>query len=452
MARPVNDMLRAAAGRLSMHMPGHKGRAPFEASSLYALDTTELPLTDNLHAPRGAIREAEALYARSAGAAAALFLTGGATAGVHTLLQLYAREGDTVLLPRNAHLSAVNACIQGGLVPVWIPLRQTPGGFFCVAQEDVLQALQTHPETKSLLLTRPDYDGVMMPLEGLAAQCAARGCRLLVDEAHGAHLPWLYPDQTALALGAAGSVQSCHKTLPALTGTAVLLLQDAADVPRARLLLRRSQSSSPSYVLVRSIDDARAWMDLRGRQRLSRLTRLADRLRRRAAEAGYPDPREALASAGYTQDPTRLVLRASQGGEALAEALAARGIDVEMAEADRVVCILTAMDTAADLDRLARALADIPPLPRLQAVPPAALPPLPEAALTPRQAAMRLAEAVPFPAAAGRIAAEALGVYPPGIPLAVPGERLTPEILAIMERTLPENRFGTEGDTVLCVV
>ena len=451
MRRPVNDMLRGAAGRVSMHMPGHKGRAPFGASALYALDTTELPLTDNLHDPRGAIKAAEALYARAAGAAAALFLTGGATAGVHTLLQLHAREGDTVILPRNAHLSAVNACIQGGLRPVWIPLRQTPGGFFFIAEEDVLETLAAHPETKALMLTRPDYFGGMIPLPRIAAQCAARGCSLFVDEAHGAHLPWLCPDQTALALGAAGSVQSCHKTLPALTGAAVLLLRDPADVPRARLLLRRSQSSSPSYLLVRSVDDARAWMDLRGRQRLSRLTRLADQLRRRAAEAGYPDPREALASAGYTRDPTRLVLRAPQGGEALAEALAARGIDVEMAEEDRVVCILTAMDTPADLDRLARALADIPPLPRPQTAP-AALPPLPEAVLTPRQAAMRPAEAVPFPAAAGRIAAEALGVYPPGIPLAVPGERLTPEILEIMKKTRPENRFGTEGDTVLCVV
>ena len=111
--RPVYDMLTAASARRSGHMPGHKGRPPFGAADLYALDTTELPNTDDLYAAEGGLRESMRLYAQAAGAAKTIFLHNGSTAGNHVMLQLYAREGETVLLPRNAHLSAVNACVLG---------------------------------------------------------------------------------------------------------------------------------------------------------------------------------------------------------------------------------------------------------------------------------------------------------------------------------------------------
>ena len=121
--RPVYDMLTAASARRSGHMPGHKGRPPFGAADLYALDTTELPNTDDLYAAEGGLREAMRLYAQAAGAAKTIFLHNGSTAGNHVMLQLYAREGETVLLPRNAHLSAVNACVLGGMRVKWMPVR-----------------------------------------------------------------------------------------------------------------------------------------------------------------------------------------------------------------------------------------------------------------------------------------------------------------------------------------
>ena len=126
--RPVYDMLTAASARRSGHMPGHKGRPPFGTADLYALDTTELPNTDDLYAAEGGLREAMRLYAQAAGAAKTIFLHNGSTAGNHVMLQLYARDGETVLLPRNAHLSAVNACVLGGMRVKWMPVRCTPDG------------------------------------------------------------------------------------------------------------------------------------------------------------------------------------------------------------------------------------------------------------------------------------------------------------------------------------
>ena len=127
--RPVWSMLEAAAGRHSGHMPGHKGQAPFGPVDLYALDTTELPVTDDLYSAERGLKRAEDLYAAATGAGASLFLHNGSTSGNHVMLQLYAHEGDTVLLPRNAHMSAVNAGVLGGLKVVWMPVTQRADGY-----------------------------------------------------------------------------------------------------------------------------------------------------------------------------------------------------------------------------------------------------------------------------------------------------------------------------------
>ncbi len=449
-ARPMMAMLSAAAGRRAFHMPGHKGRAPFGPADLYALDTTELPVTDDLYAAERGIREAEARYAEAAGAAETIFLHNGSTAGVHAMLQLYAEEGDTVLLPRNAHLSAINACVLGGLTPVWIPVTALPDGYCYVAEADVLAALTRHPEAKALLLTRPDYYGGCLPLERIAALARRLGVRLVVDEAHGAHFPWMQGMTSAGALGADAWVQSVHKTLPGLTGAAVLHLASAADRPRAMRALRREQTSSPSFLLMLSIDDARAWMAEEGAARLARTAAAADVLRQVLPIAGYEDAHSQWGQTGLMFDPTRVVLHAPQGGAALSAALAERGVDVEMHDTRRAVLILTAMDEPADVLRLIGDLRAIPPEGRLLPLRPA-LPPLPRQAMTPRRAAMGRTSLVPLREAAGRIAAAAAGLYPPGIPMVCPGEEITRETAEQLSAAGKQERFGVEGDQILCV-
>ena len=450
MNRPMNDMLTRASGRLSGHMPGHKGKAPFGSVDPYALDTTELPVTDDLYAPERGIAEAQRLYARAAGAAETLFLHNGSTSGIHAMVQLYAHEGDTVILPRNAHLSAVNGCILGGVRPAWIPVTQTADGYCYVAESDALAALDAHPEAKALLLTRPDYFGGCLPLSRIIAKARRLGIRVVIDEAHGAHLPWLKGPDSAGALGADAWVQSVHKTLPGLTGSAALHLRDAADLARARAILRREQTSSPSFLLMLSIDDARAWMDEHGMKRLSQVEQACHRLRALLPGLGYADAHAGWSGMGLVFDPTRLVIAAPQGGYALAEALQAHGVDAEMADDRRVVLIMTAMDEPDDILRLSDILRDIPATPRVLPVASATYP-IPRQLMSPRAAAMGETEQVPLNRAAGRIAAAVAGLYPPGVPLVCPGEEITEDTVHQLQSAASQQRFGVEGDCLTCV-
>ncbi len=448
--RPIHDMLTAAANRRSFHMPGHKGKQPFGPVNLYALDTTETPLSDDLYAPERGIDAAQRLYAEAAGAAKTLLLTNGSTSGIHVMVQLYCREGDTVLLPRNAHLSAVNGCIMGGVRVRWMPVSMTADGLCYMKESNVIAAMDAHPEVKAVFLARPDYYGCCLPLERIAREAHARGMRLVVDEAHGAHFPWFGEVKSAGDCGADAWVQSVHKTLPGLTGAAVLHLAEEADHARALRLLRREQTSSPAFVHLLSIDDARAYMDDCGAARLAAVADAADEVRRALPSLGYADAHALWADTGLTFDRTRLVIDAPQGGAALAEALQDRGIAVEMHDLRRVVCILSAMDEPAEVLLLLDALkaippqrADVPQLPMLT--------PIPQRAMEVRQAAMADCVNVPLTECVGRIAAAPAGLYPPGVPLVCPGELITREVAERLINVKNQERFGVEGDTLLCV-
>lgn len=448
--RPMYDMLQSAAHRASFHMPGHKGKSPFGPVDVYALDTTELATTDDLYAPERGIAKAQELYARAAGAARTLMLTNGSTSGIHVMLQLYAREDDTVLLPRNAHMSAVNGCIMGGLHVRWMPLSMTADGLCYLTADGVISAMDAHPEANALLLTRPDFYGNCVDLARIAEAAHARNIRVVVDEAHGAHLPWMEGVRSAGACGADAWVQSVHKTLPGLTGAAVLHLAHGEDHARALRLLRREQSSSPSFIQLMSIDDAREYMALYGRERLAAVAAAADEVRRMLPKLGYADAHALWQETGMTFDPTRLVIDAPQGGKALAESLRRHGVDAEMYDLRRVVLILSAMDDAADVLRIASILKEIPP--EKADVP--ALPmlcPIPERAMEVRAASMAQSECVPLAECEGRIAAASAGLYPPGIPLVCPGERVTEEVLRRLMNAKNQERFGVEGDALLCV-
>ena len=448
--RPIHDMLCAAAGRASFHMPGHKGAAPFGPVDVYALDTTELPMTDDFYAPERGIDEAQRLYAKAAGAARTLMLVSGSTGGIHVMTQLYCREGDAILLPRNAHLSAVNGCILGGVKVRWLPVSMTADGLCYMKESDVIAAMDTHPEAKAVFLTRPDYYGCLLPLEGIVKAAHARGVRVVVDEAHGAHFPWMDGVKSAGECGADAWVQSVHKTLPGLTGAAVLHLADEKDRAKALWLLRREQTSSPSFISLMSIDDARACMEADGRARLTAIAAAVEEIRRRLPALGYRDAHALWRETGLGFDPTRLVIDAPQGGSALAEALQARGVDVEMHDLRRVVFIITAMDDPENVLNLLSILkeipaeeADIPTLPMLTAVP--------QRAMEVRQAAMADCANVPLMDCAGRIASASAGLYPPGVPLVCPGEIIPPEVVDRLTNAKNQERFGVEGDTLLCV-
>ena len=341
--RAIQEMLESVSLRTSLHMPAAQGIAPYAETDAHRLDTTELSVTDDLYQPKGAIARAQVLAAKSAGAAHTLLLPGGSTAGIHTMLLYALRQGEQVILPRNVHLSALNACAVAGFEPVFPRISYTACGQAYTRQQDYEKTIAENPNAKALLVIRPDYYGLMPDIAAISDMAHRHGMLMLCDEAHGATFNWREDVQNAGACGADLFVQSAHKTLPALTPGAWLHAARGVDIDRLRRILRMVQTSSPSFLIMRSLDDARAWMDENGAEAAKRLATALDAFHEKAARLGYRNGQQD-APENYTYDPLRLVLRAPQGGYVLDTALREQGLDVEMADDDHIVCILSLMD------------------------------------------------------------------------------------------------------------
>lgn len=431
--RPMGEMLAAyaAADPARYHMPGHKGRGPALSP---AFDVTELSATDNLHSPEGAIRQAQALAAEAFGAARSFFLVGGATAGLLGLLLGLFRPGETVLVDRMMHQSVLHGMLLADLRPVYLMPEVAGNRPQPVDAGTVARALAAHPEARAVILGSPRYHGAVADIAAIAGIVHGAGRLLLVDEAHGAHFPFspALPPSCG-ALGADAWVHGAHKTLGALTQSGLLhlgerLLPMAERVARA---LTWCESSSPSYLLMASLDEARA-QAAAGREGWTACAARAEGLRADiAALGGYACP------AGPGWDPTRLVIDVAGRdltGHQAAAALEGSGVYVEMADWDALVLILTPQDDPAWDGRLLAGLAGLRGSGR-----PAGFPPLPELgrpAATPREAAFAPLEAAPLERAAGRIAGAAIGPYPPGVPLYCPGERITEAGAAYLAQVL----------------
>ena len=415
MPTPLYDCLNAAVkqAHLRFDMPGHHGVLSPGLPGEIALDFTETGRTGDLFGAGGdAIEEAERLWARRFGFDACLFLTGGSTQGVHTGLALQAGAGGAVALDRGSHRCAYHALALLDITPRYLlrPWLDREGITGPIAPQTVAETLRKHPKTKTVCITSPTYYGVLSDLSAIAQVCHDHGAKLMVDGAHGAHLPFLgYEGYRAADL----VVLSAHKTLPAL-GQSALLLANGLSMDELRRMGSVYGSSSPSYLLMAGLDLARDYMEREGTARYQRTVRLADRLRER-----FP----ALQPEGAELDPTRLTLRC-QNGFALAERLRQRNIFPEMADVGHVVFILTCADGEERMARLEQALAEL----RVDdqgAVSPCPPPPeLPEQVMTVRQALFSPRETIPMERGEGRISAGQIAPYPPGIPVVAPGERL----------------------------
>ena len=423
MPTPLYDSLQALAaqGPLRMDMPGHHG-SPLPGGFPWpsALDFTENGSTGDLFGEGpDAIQAAERLWAQRLGFDACLFLTGGSTQGVHAGLALLAGQGGGLALDRGSHRSAYHALALLGLSPVFLPRPWLAGEGVTgpILPGTVGEVLSGRPEIKTVCITSPTYYGVLSDIPAIAAVCHAHGARLMVDAAHGAHLPFLGYDGFRAADAV---VMSAHKTLPAPGQTALLLANGftLADLQHWGAVYG---TSSPSYVLMAALDAARDYMAGEGAGRYQQAVRLADGLRRRWPALAQRD--------GLSLDPARLTL-SSPDGFALARALRARGIYPELADRGHVVCILTCADGPEDFARLERALGETGLTGPPRACPPPPGPP--EAVLTPRQALFAPRQAVPLADSAGRISAGQIAPYPPGVPVAAPGERIEKKHLAYL--------------------
>lgn len=440
----LEKLARYAAGDMCpMHMPGHK-RADQGGGLPWELDITEIDGFDNLHDAQGILKAGMERAARLYGSRRAFFLVGGSTCGILAGICAAARPGDTVLLPRGCHKSVYHALELRDLRPVYlpVPVDEDFGVAGSLRPETVAAALAAHPEAKLVIVTSPTYEGVVSDVAAITALAHEAGVPVLVDEAHGAHLglaPWL--PGGAVAAGADLVIQSAHKTLPSLTQTA-LAHWNSNLVPEAEFARQLAifETSSPSYLLMGSLDHCYALLEERGaalweeyRENLEGFDCQAEALRHlrilchgEDAAASHPD--------FFAFDPGKIVIstrRTNLTGPGLMDLLRRRfHIELEMAQADYALAMTSLCDTPETLDRLARALLTIDrTLSAAAPLPPVPACPLPRQRLSIRQAREAEGRLAAAEQTAGQICGEMVWAYPPGIPLLVPGEEITDRAL-----------------------
>ncbi|MDO4719911.1 MAG: aminotransferase class I/II-fold pyridoxal phosphate-dependent enzyme [Peptostreptococcaceae bacterium] len=500
--------------RLRFHMPGHKGKGEgleeldFIKEHLYAFDLTEVEGTDSLHAPKEMIARAQERLAEAYGAVESRFLVNGSTSGIYAAILGVTRREDLVLVQRNCHQSVHTALEIGGLRPVYLfPQAAKLFGFASgVSLSELRSVWEANPGARAVILTYPSYYGSCCDLRSIADFCREKSMLLIVDEAHGAHFPF-HPalPPSALACGADVSVNSFHKTLPAFTQTAVLHMGESLrESCRAgiRRMLSVFQSSSPSYLFLASMDAARWIMQSRGRRLLDELKKNIEDFERRMEKLPFIRLLSEGDLPGERKDFARLVIKTPLSGQELAGRLReSRGVEAEMAEGNVILLIASVMDEKEDFDRLAQALfeifagweekTDLSPergekerSAREEAgekiqekagfrgekseretsskerkekksgeFPGTRLFPRVERILYAGEVSARESEEILWKEAVGRVAAEKITPYPPGVPLLLPGERISEEILFCLKKIKEEGRtvlqeYTEDGDRV----
>jgi arginine decarboxylase len=455
---PLLDSLQTCArsSNAPFYTPGHKrGQAfPDRLTELLGTqvgrsDLPELPELDNLFAPQGAILAAQKLAASAFGADETWFLINGSTCGVIASILATCRPGDKIILPRNGHQSAIAGLIFSGAIPIFVNPEYDPvlGIAHSITPDGVSQALAAHPDTKAVMMVYPTYYGVCGDVQAIAQIAHQHDIPLLVDEAHGAHFAF-HPDLpiAALTAGADLTVQSIHKTLASMTQSAMLHLQgQRIDRDRIQKALQLIQSTSPSYLLLASLDAARQQMATQGLERLDRTLKLADSARSRLEQIPVStlQPTAAGTPGFLALDRTRLTVTVSDlewdGFTADNYLHQHLGVTAEFPSLQHLTFILSLGNTEPDIDRLVQAFTELAkhPQPKRSQLPtPASSLLPPPLRCSPRDAFFAVTETCPIAQSVDRISAELICPYPPGIPALFPGENITQEALTYLQQVL----------------
>lgn len=429
-----------------MHMPGHKrntGLAPYLETLNAAIDITEIDGFDNLPRATGLLRHSMQEAAKLYGAHRTFYMVNGSTGGILSAVHALTMPGDTALVARNCHMSVFHALGLRRITAHYIE-PEYDDSFEVVASMSPLtveKALREHPETRLVVVTSPTYEGVISNIAEIASVVHEHEAVLLVDEAHGSHLD-LSPYFTGSAVGAGADIviHSLHKTLPSLTQTALAHVKTDRKAQRFTEALETYQSTSPSYLLLSSIDSCIRTLKENGETLLENWYRalcdfdtMVEPLRHlrvlchgRDMLSMHPDM--------YRFDSGKLListLNTDLTGPMLMDRLRHTfRIEAEMSTASAVLCMTGPGDTPETLKRLADALLAIDgelnekPRPESLINIPTLLP-----EITIAQAEERPWREVELSDAEGLVCAEYIMAYPPGVPLAIPGCRMTEEML-----------------------
>ncbi|WP_379967125.1 aminotransferase class I/II-fold pyridoxal phosphate-dependent enzyme [Ectobacillus sp. sgz5001026] len=443
---------------IQFHIPGHKkgnGMDPefrdFIGDNALSIDLINIGPLDDLHQPKGIIKQAQDLAATAFGADYTFFSIQGTSSAIMAMVMSVCGPDDKIVVPRNVHKSIMSAIIFSGAIPIFIhpEVDSNLGISHGITPESVEMTLKQHPDVRAVLVINPTYYGIAGDLIKIVDIAHSRNIPVLVDEAHGAHLQ--FHDAlplSAMQAGADMAATSVHKLGGSLTQSSILNVRgNLISASHVQAVLSMLTTTSTSYLLLASLDAARRLLATKGNILLENTIRLAEQTRDLINEIDnlYCVGREILGTeAAFAMDPTKLLISVKNLGITgydvevwLRERF---HIEVELSDLYNILCIITNGDTEEDLRTLVHALKELSDecsdLRDIHIDAPVLLPSIPVLALTPRDAFYAETEVIPFEESAGRIIAEFVMVYPPGIPIFIPGEMITEENLLYTRRNL----------------
>lgn len=456
-ARRRTPLVDALADYVHSHptpfdVPGHKQAPPQNAlmdlvgPDLFRFDVNAPRGLDNLMRPRGVIAEAQQLMADACGATDSYFLINGTSIGIIAMIMTAVRAKQKIILPRNVHKSIISGLILSGAIPVFIQpmIDQHLGIANGISPDALREAIQEHPDAVAILIINPTYFGVTSDLATLIDIAHQARMKVLLDEAHGSHL--YFTDALPIGgmrLGADMSAMSMHKTSGSLTQSSVLLInRETISTTRVQMTLKLLQSTSPNYLLLASIDAARDHMVTYGSEELLHAMELASQLRQQLIEIpGIYVRDEAyfklLGSHGF--DATKVVIDVSglgcTGFQIYRELKDEFDVQLELAETNVILAIISFATTPYHIDQLLQALSVLskrhygmhPPLEITQF-----RYEFPPQLVRPREAFHAPKEFLHLDECVGEICAEMVMIYPPGIPLLIPGELITKTVISTL--------------------
>ena len=430
MNTPIYDFVSkyASSGVARFHMPGHKG---IHFLGCEKLDITEIDGADVLYSPNGIIAESENNASGLFGSYHSFYSTEGSTLAIKTMLGMAISKASEyrplILAARNVHKAFVYACALLDIDVEW--MRGEDNDHLCscsISTSELLASIKRCVrKPDAIYVTSPDYLGNILDIKSISSICHDNGIPLLVDNAHGAYLAFTEPSMHPLALGADACCDSAHKTLPVLTGGAYLHISKSApthfkDLCAVRNTFSLFSSTSPSYLILQSLDLCNRYLHDGYRERLAAHCQRLDRLKADLKGLGYT----VLAS-----EPMKTVISCKEygyRGYEIADILREKKIECEFADSDYVVLMSTPENSDLDLEMLYNTLCDIKSKSPIRAPSPALSARISERQISIREAILSPRKTVSVVDAVGRVCASPSVSCPPAVPIAVSGEVITP--------------------------
>lgn len=449
---------------LILSMPGNKSGIGFLKDSigrkfvnnLGFLDITEVDPLDNLHCPEGIIKEAQDLLAKTYGVRKAFFVVNGSTTGNLASIFDAFNEGDEVLVERNCHKSIYNGLILRKLKVTYIEpiIDEEKDIFLPPDRKNIFDALIKCKNPKGIILTYPNYFGISYDIDQVLIELKAAGLKIIIDGAHGAHfgvnkrLPkpvWNLADYVVI---------SAHKTLPSLTQGSYLLVNDDKNID---FYLKAFMTTSPSYLIMASLDYGRYYLDTYGNEDYEKLIIMAEHWKDKINSLKKVNIiTKSDLKVGYTLDLSRylMLLPNEYSGHKLLKYLRQKKIQGEMSTSLGVVLILSTFNTNEDFNKIYKAIEELDLDTIKQNIGSKYYSLIPKKGLEPFEVFERSFENKSLDSSIGRIAKEAIIPYPPGIPLICGGEIISSEAITIVKDYISNGRtvIGVETDFTIKVI